>query len=140
MIAQPQPLVAILNSMDDIIDTLSLAFEQAGFRTVGAKLSEIQSGVLDLVAFVQEHEPDAIVYDIPRPYEANWNFLRLMRDTSSLGDLGWVVTTTNRTALVAALGPVNVIEIVLGKPYTVDEVVAAVRLSLSVDGCGQTKG
>ena len=139
MNAAPPPLVPVLNSMDDIIDTLRLAFEQAGFRTVGAKLSEIQSGMLDLVAFVKEHQPDAIVYDIPRPYEANWNFLRLMRDTGSLSDLGWVVTTTNRSALVAAVGPVNVIEIVLGKPYTVNEVVAAVRLSLSVDGCDQAK-
>ncbi len=86
------------------MDALRIAFEAAGFETVTAKLSEIQSGVLDLVAFVQEHQPAVIVYDIPRPYEANWNFLRLVRSTELLSKLGWVVTTTNKEALEAAVG------------------------------------
>ena len=55
----------------------------SGFAVVSAKLSEIQSGVMDLVAFVSEHRPVAIVYDLPRPYEANWNFLRLLRESGS---------------------------------------------------------
>jgi hypothetical protein len=35
-----EPVVAIFNSMDDIIDTLRLAFERAAFRPVTAKLSD----------------------------------------------------------------------------------------------------
>ena len=129
-----RPVVAVFNSADDVIETLRVALEGSGFDVVSAKLSEIQSGVMDLVAFVQEHRPVAIVYDIPRPYEAHWNFLRLMRETQSLSRLGWVVTTINKLALEAAVGPAQVVEIVLGKPYSLDEVVEAVRQALSRDG------
>jgi CheY-like chemotaxis protein len=121
--------------MDDVIELLRVALEDSGFCVVSAKLSEIQSGVMDLVAFVREHRPAAIVYDIPRPYEAHWNFLRLLRETESLSRLGWVLTTINKSALEAAVGPAaQVVEILLGKPYTADDVVAAVLEVLSRDG------
>jgi CheY-like chemotaxis protein len=127
-------VVAIFNSMDEVIDVLRIALEESGFSVVSAKLSEIQSGVLDLLAFVQEHRPVGIIYDIPRPYEANWNFLRLLRETESLSQLGWVLTTINKSALEAAVGPARVVEILLGKPYAVDDVVAAARQALSRGG------
>jgi CheY-like chemotaxis protein len=132
-----RPVVAVFNSADDVIEMLRIALEGSGFAVVSAKLSEIQSGVMDLVAFVREHRPVAIVYDIPVPYEAHWNFLGLMRETESLRRLGWVVTTINKSALEAAVGPAQVVEIVLGKPYTLDDVVEAVRRALSIDGHAQ---
>jgi CheY-like chemotaxis protein len=128
-----RPVVAVFNSADDVIEVLRVALEGAGFVVVSAKLSEIQSGFMDLVAFVHENRPLAIVYDIPRPYEANWNFLRLLRETESLSRLGWVLTTLHKEALEAAVGPTNVVEIVLGKPYSLDDVVGAVRQVLSSD-------
>jgi CheY-like chemotaxis protein len=78
------PLVAIFNSRDEVIETVRSALENEGFSTVTARLAEIQSGTLDLVAFVEAHDPHVIVYDIPRPYENHWNFLRLLKETSSL--------------------------------------------------------
>jgi len=131
-----RPVVAVFNSADDVIEMLRLALEGSDFAVVSAKLSEIQSGVMDLVAFVREHRPVAIVYDLPRPYEANWNFLRLLRETESLSKLGWVLTTLDKAALEAAVGPAPVVQIVLGKPY-LDDVVAAVRQSLARDGHAQ---
>jgi hypothetical protein len=134
-----RPVVAVFNSADDVIETLSLALEGADFTVVSAKLSEIQSGVMDLVAFVREYRPVAIVYDLPRPYEANWNFLRLLREAEFLNKLGWVLTTLDKPALEAAVGPASVVEITLGKPYGLDDVVEAVRQSLSRDGHGQDR-
>ena len=134
-----RPVVAVLNSADDVIEMLCVALEGSGFVVVSAKLSEIQSGIMDLVAFVREHRPVAIVYDLPRPYEANWNFLRLLREVQSLSRLGWVLTTLDKAALEAAVGPASVVQIVLGKPYGLDDVVAAVKQSLAYarDGHGQ---
>ena len=51
--------------------------------------------------------------------------------------LGWVLTTLDKVAQEAAVGPASVVQIVLGKPYGLDEVVAAVRQSLLRDGRGQ---
>jgi hypothetical protein len=135
----PPPLVAIFNSMDDVLEMLRLAFEAVGFATATARLADIQSGVLDLIAFVHEHKPVALVYDIPRPYEANWNVLRMLRETDSLQDLAWVITTTNKEALERAAPKTNAIEIVLGKPYTVDEVIDAVCRGLLIDVHGPSK-
>jgi hypothetical protein len=45
-----------------------------------------------------------------------------------------VLTTLDKTALEAVVGTVPVVEIVLGKPYGLDDVVKAVRQSLSRGG------
>lgn len=127
------PLVAIFNSRDEVIETVRSALENEGFSTVTARLAEIQSGTLDLVAFVEAHDPHVIVYDIPRPYENHWNFLRLLKETSSLKDRAWVVTTTDKEALVAAVGPVGVVEIIVGQPYGASDVVDAVHVALAIN-------
>jgi hypothetical protein len=53
--------------------------------------------------------------------------------------LGWVLTTLDKAALEAAVGPTRVVQIVLGRPYGLDDVVAAVKQSLAHarDGHGQ---
>jgi hypothetical protein len=57
----PPPVVAIFNSTDEILDMVRLAFEAHGFVTATARLADIQSGALDLIAFVKEHMPSAPV-------------------------------------------------------------------------------
>lgn len=133
------PLVAVFNSRNEVIAAICSALERQGFATVSARLAEIQNGTLDLVAFIDEHDPDAIVYDLPRPYEHHWNFLRLMKDTDSLKDRAWVLTTTDREALVAAVGATDVVEIIIGQPYDADDVVAAVRFTLVREPAKKTR-
>jgi DNA-binding NarL/FixJ family response regulator len=129
-----RPLIAIFNSRDDVIGAVRAALEDEGFATVSAHLAEIQSGTLDLVAFADEHDPDVIVYDLPRPYESHWNFLRLMRETNSLKHRAWVVTTTDKQALLAAVGAASVVEIIVGQPYGASDVVDAVHVALLTRG------
>jgi DNA-binding NarL/FixJ family response regulator len=126
--------VAIFNSRSDFIERLRAALEADGFEAVGAHLADIQSGTLDLVAFVDRYHPDAIVYDLPRPYESHWNFLRLLKETDSLKDRTWVLTTTDKEALEAAVGASSVIEIIFGEPYGVADVVVALRRVLPARG------
>ena len=83
--------VAIFNSRPDFIEALRVALEEGGFMTNSAHLADIQDGTLDLVAFVAHHKPALIVYDLPRPYERHWNFLRLLKETSSLKAATWVL-------------------------------------------------
>jgi CheY-like chemotaxis protein len=129
-----RPLIAIFNSRDEVIAAVRSALENEGFATVTARLAEIQSGTLDLVAFVQVHDPDVIVYDLPRPYESHWNFLRLMKETNSLKDRAWVVTTTDKKALLAAVGAASVVEIIVGQPFGASDVVDAVHVALLTRG------
>src|SRR2546428_11834108 len=89
------PLVAIFNSRDEVIEAIRSALENDGFETVTARPAEIQNGTPALVAFIKVHDPDVIAYDLPRPYENHRCFLRLMKETTSLKDTLWILTTTD---------------------------------------------
>jgi DNA-binding NtrC family response regulator len=118
--------VAVFNSSQVLIDALQAGLEAEGFSTCGAHVADIQSGALDLLAFVHEHKPQLVVYDLPHPYEKHWNFLRLMKDTQMFNAMTWVLVTTDKRALEAAVGASGVVEIVFGEPYGVEDVVTAV--------------
>jgi len=118
--------VAIFNSRPAFIEALRVALEADGFTTACAHLADIQNGTLDLLAFVRLHKPELIIYDLPRPYESHWNFLRLLKETDSLRAATWVLTTTDKKALEAAVGASGVVEIIFGEPYGVTDVVAVV--------------
>jgi DNA-binding NarL/FixJ family response regulator len=124
--------VAIFNSRPDFIEALRVALEADGFTTACAHLADIQNGMLDLLAFVHLHKPELIIYDLPRPYESHWNFLRLLKETDSLRTATWVLTTTDKKALEAAVGASGVVEIIFGEPYGVTDVVAAVGKTFPV--------
>jgi DNA-binding NarL/FixJ family response regulator len=119
--------VSIFNSRPDFIEALRAALEADGFTASCAHLADIQSGALDLPAFIEHHRPELIVYDLPRPYETHWNVLRLLKDTRSLEGAVWVLTTTDKAALEAAVGAAGVVEIIFGEPYGVADVVTAVH-------------
>ena len=123
--------VAIFNSHVEFVDTLREALDREGLPTATALLAEIQDGTLDLVAFLEVHDPRVIVYDLPRPFERHWNFLRLLKQTDGLRKRTWILTTTDKKALDAAVGASGVIEIIYGEPYGVDEIVEAVRHALA---------
>ena len=127
----PGTSVAIFNSHAEFIDALREALEREGLTSVTALLAEIQDGTLDLVAFLEAHDPRVIVYDLPRPYERHWNFLRLLKQTHGLRKRAWILTTTDKKALDAAVGASGVIEVIFGEPYGVREVVEAVHHALS---------
>jgi len=125
--------VAVFNSRTEFIDSLCEALDREGLPTATALVAEIQDGTLDLPAFLKTHDPQAIVCDLPYPFQRNWNFLRLLQQTDFQTKMTWILTTTDKKALDAAVGASGVIEIVFGEPYSVGEVVDAVRHAL-LDG------
>ena len=90
-----------------------------------AHVSDIQTGTLDFVDFVAAHDPRVIVYDLPRPIERHWNFLRLMRTADFLKTRCWILTTIDKDA-VETVSPRTLSQTILGQPWTTDDVVAAV--------------
>ncbi len=123
--------VAIFNSNAEFIDALRETLDREGLPTATALLAEIQDGTLDLVAFLEVHDPRVIVYDLPRPFERHWNFLRLLRQTDALPKRTWILTTADKKALDAAVGASDAIEIASGEPYALGAVVKAVHHALA---------
>lgn len=122
---EPAPMVAILNSSDDIVMLLRQLLDQEGYRTATAHVPHIKRGQEDLLAFLEQHDPLVIIYDIAPPYEENWNFFRLVQNTEAVKGRRFVLTTTNKRALEEQAGATDAIEI-LGKPYDLEEVLRAV--------------
>jgi CheY-like chemotaxis protein len=124
------PIVLIVNSNEDTVEMLRIQIEGAGMATVGSHVTDIKRGKQDFQELIRQHQPDVAVWDIGPPYDENWTFWNLLRTTDAAKDLPFVLTTTNRAALVKACGgDCDPIEIV-GKPYDLDEVLKAVQASL----------
>jgi len=123
--------VAIFNSHAEFVEALREALDREGLPTATALVAEIQDGTLDLVAFLEVHDPRVIVYDLPRPFARHWSFLRLLRQTDALRKRTWILTTTDKKALHAAVGASDAIEIAFGEPDGLGEVVEAVQHALA---------
>ncbi|HZU67659.1 MAG TPA: hypothetical protein VFA09_10315 [Ktedonobacteraceae bacterium] len=127
MSSAPDPnVVAIINSNEDIVEAIRLILGDAGFVTVGAHLVDFKKGRQDFVAFLREHNPRVLVIDIAPPYEENWNFFQLLKNSEATKGRQFVLTTTNRKVLEELVGKTVSIELV-GKPFDLDEIVKAVE-------------
>jgi CheY-like chemotaxis protein len=122
-------VVAIFNSNDDIMSMLRTALEGEGFQTVAGHVVDIKRGHLDIIEFIQQHDPAVIVYDVVPPYEPNWNFLRLLRSSEFVKGRGFVVTTTNKAVLegIAEADDTSGVHELIGKPYDLAEITRAVH-------------
>ena len=117
-------IIAIFNTNQEVLDLVRESLQQAGYATVVAHIDDLKRGRLDMIQFVEEHKPDVIVYDVAPPYDTNWTFLRLMRNSKVMQGRAFVVTTTNKRALEELIGPNDVIEL-LCKPYDLQQLVEA---------------
>lgn len=125
----PAPHVAVINTSVDVVALLVDVLTEEGFRATGAFVVDFRDGRDDLDAHLDRHDPAVVVWDIAVPYEENWRYFLEMRARPSLRERGLVLTTTNKRVLDAIVGPTEALEIV-GKPFDLDAIVAAVRRAL----------
>ena len=122
-----RPLVACVDSSEDVANLLADYLRLGGFRTV-VHTTPVRWGAEPVISFIRELRPDACVFTVSLPYPESWREFQALR--AALPDLPFVLTTTNQRALEEAVGPVDSIEL-LGKPYDLDAVCQAVRRALA---------
>jgi CheY-like chemotaxis protein len=120
-------VVAVFNSSDDMVELLRVLLERHGFVVVTGHIAAIRKGELDLAAFVQQHQPDVVVYDLIPPYDRQWRFLEHLRSTSPLKSMPFVLTSSNAKATGELAGTDEQIIEILGRPFEFDALVEAVR-------------
>ncbi len=117
--------IAVFNAHAETVAMLHLALQQAGFDTIDAPLAEFDRGVDQALAFLREHAPNAVVYDVSPPYEKTASFCCDLQEAD--GQRAWVITSTNpaRTARDLRTHPERYE--LIGKPYHLEHVIAAVQ-------------
>ncbi len=123
----PAPLIACVNSSEDIVELLADVMKHEGWRAV-THVSPSKLGPEPTIDFLQQVRPQACIYSVSIPYQESWANFQQVREALPL--CAWVVTTTNKRALDELVGPTNTIEII-GKPYDLDHLVAVVRRALA---------
>jgi CheY-like chemotaxis protein len=122
------PVVLVINSSQELVTMLARALEQAGLLAVTLLSHQIRNGSVDLEAFVRQHRPAVITYDIAPPYDSDYALLRHIRTFPELASCAFVLTSPNVAqlrGLMHADEQQSVHEIV-GKPHDIGEYVGAV--------------
>ena len=127
------PVLAIVNASEEITRMLAALFRLEGFRVVTAIPADLTRGQPDPSAFLRQHEPAVVVWDISIPYEDHWAFFQSVQASDAGRARRFVLTTTNKRVLDRLVGPTPAQEIV-GKPYDLEALVAAVRRAQMAGG------
>ena len=121
-------VIALINSAPDTVEMLRYAFHHAGFVVVSTFTHLVRTGEVDIEAFIQQHQPQAIVYDIAPPYATNWNLFRHLSQLPALKDRPCVITSTNPARLrELAQTEDHAISEIVETPYLLDQLIGAVR-------------
>ena len=125
---QSVPVVLVINSSQELVTTLAQALQQAGLLAVTMLSHQIRNGSLDLEAFVRQHRPAVITYDIAPPYEADYALLSHIRSFPALRYCRFVLTSPNVAQLRSILPPEELAQVheIVGKPHDLGEYVGAV--------------
>jgi DNA-binding NarL/FixJ family response regulator len=121
------PVVAILNSNDDVVEMIRNLVEQAGFVSVHGHIDDVRRGRLDLVNFIQQHDPSVIVYDLVPPYDRSWNYLQTLRNTELMEGRQFVITSVNAARAREVVGSSDMVYEIIGKPVDLDAIASAIK-------------
>jgi hypothetical protein len=83
---QTKPTVAIFNSSEDVVELFRILLERDGFNTVAAHVPDIERGETDVLDFMAKHDPRAVIYDLPPPYQQTWTFAKLLISSDAFKD------------------------------------------------------
>ena len=123
----PSIVAAVFNTSPDIVDLLRRALEPAGIVTVSALTFEIREGAVDVDAFLRQHDPSVIVYDIAPPYDANWQLFQHVCAMERMRSRPVVLTSSNVRHVQQLAGRNEKIYEIVGKPLDLDQIVQAVK-------------
>jgi CheY-like chemotaxis protein len=126
------PLILILNTNIDTVELLRMALEMRGLLTTSAMVDELKRGEVDVEAILRLHKPSAILYDVPIPYDLQWAFMERFRAHPLCKGIPFVITSTNVTRLREFVNTKEPVLEIVGKPYDLDEVVAAVKRAVGL--------
>ena len=120
-------VVVIINTSPDTIELLRGPLQRAGMVVLSAYTFDVRDGRVDIVAFIEQHGPKVVVYDIAPPYEDNWRLFQHVRGFDVMRGVQFVITSPNPSHVEKLAGRDERIYEVVGKPLDLDLIVGAVK-------------
>ena len=121
------PVVALFNASDDTVAMVEEMLATSGIHClVNCRFADLKKGVVNFGAYLREHDPHVVIFDISPPYAQNWAFFKQFREDGAMKGRGLVLTTTNKDRLDEAAGRDSLAIEVVGKPYDLQQIMAAI--------------
>lgn len=121
------PVVAVINTSDDLVEMLKVAIESAGFLVVVSHVRDMRSAHFDADAFLRMHDPRVIVYDVAAPFDRSWRFLEHLRSSSVFAGRHFVLTSMNVRAVREMVGTDETVYEIAGRESEIADIVRAVK-------------
>ena len=135
MVSPPNGRVALFNASDDTVDMVQRMLSSDGVQCLaGCHFADLKKGRIDFAQFLAKHDPQVVIFDISPPYAENWEFFETLRHIGSMEKRGLVITTTNKSRLDEIVGKDSTAIEIVGKPYDLHQISAAITNALRTAG------
>jgi hypothetical protein len=121
------PVVAIINTSDDLVELLKVNIESAGLVVVTIHIAEIRAANFDVDTWLKVHDPRVVVYDVAPPFDKSWRFLDHLRNSPAFVGRRFVLTSPNVTRVHEVVKTDETVYEVVGQEEDIHEIVQAVR-------------
>ena len=121
------PVVAIINTSNELVELLKVTLEGAGLVVVTTYLSEIRAANFDVETWLKVHDPRVVLYDVAPPFDRSWRFLDHLRSSPAFEGRRFVLTSPNVARVHEVVKTDETVYEVVGQAEDLDEIVRAVR-------------
>jgi hypothetical protein len=122
-------VVALFNASDDTIEMVRglLTASNSKQTLIWCRFHHLERSIVDFGTFMEEHNPEVVIFDLSPPYDENWRFFTTMRDHRAMAGRGMVLTTTNKDRLDESVGADSFALEVVGRAKDLQQIDAAIE-------------
>ena len=127
--------VAMFDASDDTIAMMRALLTEAGASQslIHCSFVDLKREITDFRKYLVAHNPEVVIFDISPPYDENWTFFTIVRDSAAMQGRGVVLTTTSKKHLDELIGEdshaLEVTSTLMDRALILQEIKAATRVA-----------